>query len=232
MHNATHSRLLRFAYLTIGLMLFSFLFGLQPQTVQAESGDQDLLREIVQIPPEINKKFSPASIPPGGISRLTVYIYNPNEYALSNVAFTDLLNKIQEGIIIADDPLAASTCGGTVTAVPGSTSLALTNGTVGPKVGSDNGSCQVSVNITSFTTGNLDNEFVAGDLTAQYTPPEGVTLNFQNTSGVTETLNVLTLTTPYVYKTFSPTTVWVGQDSRVQLRIVNRKSPARQAKHP
>ena len=222
MHNATHSRLLRFAYLTIGLMLFSFLFGLQPQTVQAESGDQDLLREIVQIPPEINKKFSPASIPPGGISRLTVYIYNPNEYALSNVAFTDLLNKIQEGIIIADDPLAASTCGGTVTAVPGSTSLALTNGTVGPKVGSDNGSCQVSVNITSFTTGNLDNEFVAGDLTAQYTPPEGVTLNFQNTSGVTETLNVLTLTTPYVYKTFSPTTVWVGQDSRVQLRIVNR----------
>ena len=222
MHNANHSKSFRFAWIALGLIVFSLLVAFQPQTVKAESGDEAVLQQIVQIPPEINKKFVPVSIPPGGTSRLTVYIYNPNDYALSHVAFTDILNKIQEGIVIADDPLAASTCGGTVTAVPGSTTLALAGGTVGPKIGSVNGSCQVSVNVTSFITGNLDNEFVPGDLTAQYTPPEGVTLQFQNTSGVTETLNVVTLTTPYVYKTFSPTTVWVGQESRVQLRIYNR----------
>lgn len=210
------------ACITLLLIFSSLVLIFQAQPVQAMSGEEAELQQIVQIPPEINKKFVPVSIPPGGTSRLTVYVYNPNEYALSHVAFTDILNKIQNGIIIADEPLASSTCGGSVSAVPGSATLSLTGGTVGAKVGAVNGSCQVSVNVTSFTTGNLDNEFVAGDLTADYTPPEGETLYFQNTSGVTETLNVVTLTTPYVYKTFSPTSVWVGQESRVQLRIYNR----------
>ncbi len=104
----------------------------------------------------------------------------------------------------------------------GGTTLSLTGGTVGAKVGSINGSCQVSVNVTSFTTGNLDNEFIPGDLTAEYTPPEGETLFFVNTSGVTETLNVVTLTNPYVYKYFGNTSVWLGQESRVTIRIYNR----------
>lgn len=220
MPNATHFRSLKLACLTSIVLLFSLIMAIQP--VQAEDGDGALLQQIVQIPPEINKKFLPVSIPPGGTSRLTVYIYNPNDYALTNVAFTDVLDKLQPGIMIASEPQAASTCGGTVLAVADGNILSLTGGTVGPKVGSVNGSCQVSVNVTSFVSGNLDNEFVPGDLTAEYTPPEGETLHFQNTSGVTETLNVVTLSTPYVSKYFSTTSVWVGQEARVTLRIYNR----------
>ncbi len=220
MSNAKSMRPFIFACFTIILIIFSLIFAIQP--VQAENGEGAILQQIVQIPPEINKKFVPVSIPPGGTSRLTVYIYNPNEYALSNVAFTDVLDKIQPGIVIAATPQAASTCGGSITAVAGSATFSLSGGTVGAKVGSVNGSCQVSVNVTSFTTGNLDNEFIAGDLTAEYTPPEGETLYFANTSAVTETLNVVTLTNPYVYKTFSATSVWVGQEARVTIRIYNR----------
>ena len=220
MPNTKPSRSIKFACITIILILFSVIFAIQP--VQAEDGEGAPLQQIVQIPPEINKKFVPVSIPPGGTSRLTVYVYNPNEYALNNVAFTDVLDQIQPGIIIAANPQAASTCGGSITAVAGGTTLALTGGTVGAKVGSVNGSCQVSVNVTSFTPGNLDNQFAPGDLTAEYTPPEGETLYFANTSAVTETLNVVTLTTPYVYKTFSATSVWVGQEARVTIRIYNR----------
>ena len=222
MRNANTLRSFKLACFTIIILLFSLIVAIQP--AQAEGGDGSPLQQIAQIPPEINKKFLPVSIPPGGTSRLTVYVYNPNDYALSDVEFLDQLDKIQEGIIIAENPQASSTCGGTVVAAPGSSTFSLTGGTVGPKIGSEDGACQVSVNVTSFTPGNLQNVFVAGDLKATYTPPEGETILFENQSDVTETLNVVTLADPYVYKTFSTTSVWVGQEARVTLRIYNRDS--------
>jgi LPXTG-site transpeptidase (sortase) family protein len=219
---AATSRPFKKAFTSFLIIFLSLILILQAQPVRAENGDGAEFEQIVQISPEINKKFVPVSIPTGGTSRLTVYIYNPNEYALSNVSFTDDLDKLQTGIIIADPPQASSTCGGTIIASAGTSTFSLTGGHVDAKVGPVNGSCQVAVNVTSFETGNLDNEFVAGDLRAEYTPPEGETLHFENTSGVTETLNVVTLTDPYVYKYFSPDNIWVGQETRVQLRVYNR----------
>jgi LPXTG-site transpeptidase (sortase) family protein len=220
MRNANTLRSIKLACFTIIILLFSLIVAIKP--AQAEDGDESILQQVAEIAPSINKSFYPVSIPPGGISRLTVYIYNPNDYALSNVAFIDHLDYIQEGIIIADEPLTASTCGGSVIAVPGSTTLELTGGTVGPEVNSVRGVCQVSVNVTSFETGNLHNEILAGALTAEYTPPEGTTIEFENLSGATETLNVVTLTNPDIYKYFSTTSVWIGQEAQVTLRIHNR----------
>ncbi len=219
MDTAKFSKSFQLTCFTIILILFSLIFAIEP--VQAEGGEGAPFQQIVQIPPEINKKFVPESIPPGGTSRLTVYIFNPNDYPLSNVAFTDILDKIQPGIIIADNPQAASTCGGTVTAVAEGTTLSLTGGTVGAKVGSTNGSCQVSVNVTSFTTATWIMNSSRRSHCGIY-PAEGETLFFVNTSGVTETLNVVTLTNPYVYKYFGNTSVWLGQESRVTIRIYNR----------
>ena len=205
------------------ISLFTSLFFLN-QPVEASTEDPIILGQIISIPPEINKKFIPVSIPPGGTSRLTVEVYNPNEFALKNVAFTDLLEKVQPGIKLTENPQAVSTCGGTVTANPGENWFSLTGGIVGAKVGSINGSCYVAVNVTSFIPGNLDNEFVPGDLTAEYEYEPGAFIYLTNTSDVRETLNVEDLNDPYVYKTFSPTTVWLGANTRVRITIQNRDS--------
>lgn len=202
-------------------LLFFSLFSLS-QTVEASTEDPIITGQISYISPEINKKFSPVSIAPGGTSRLTVEIYNPNEFTLTNVAFTDQLDKIQSGIILADDPQAVSTCGGTVTAVAGSTSFSLSNGTVGPKEGSENGECYVAVNVTSFVSGNLDNEFIAGDLTAEYEYEEGEFIYLENSSPVVETLNVAEIDDPYVYKYFTSSSAWLGASSQLRISIRNR----------
>lgn len=82
------------AIFSIILLLVLIMTQLPVQSVSAEPEGSRQNQEIVQIPPEINKKFFPVTIPPGGTSRLTVYIYNPNEYPLSNVPFwTSLKNS-------------------------------------------------------------------------------------------------------------------------------------------
>ena len=209
---------------TVCTIIFSIIFSLffLNQSAEASTEEPIILGQIVSIPPEINKKFIPVSIPPGGTSRLTVGVYNPNEYALTNIAFTDLLENEQPGIKLTDNPQAVSTCGGTVTANPGENWFALAGGSVGAKVESVNGSCYVAVNVTSFIPGNLDNVFAPGDLTAEYEYEPGLFINLTNTSPVRETLNVEDLNDPYVYKSFSPTTVWQGANTRVRVTIQNR----------
>ena len=205
------------------IILISTIFPLAFFTQAADASTEKPIN-LGQIPPEINKKFLPVSIPPGGTSRLTVEVYNPNEFVLTNIAFTDLLEKVQNGIKLTDNPQAVSTCGGTVTANPGENWFSLTGGTVAAKEGSINGSCYVAVNVTSFIPGNLDNEFVPGDLTAEYEYEPGSFIYLSNTSDVRETLNVEDIEDPYVYKSFSSTTVWQGANTRVRITIQNRDS--------
>src|SRR5512134_3826580 len=95
------------------------------------------------IPAEINKSFSPISIPSGGTSRLSVTIFNPNDFALTNASWTDNLNLIQTGLQIADPASVTNSCGGTVNASPGGTSFSLSGGTVPAQAGSTPGRCTV-----------------------------------------------------------------------------------------
>jgi LPXTG-site transpeptidase (sortase) family protein len=213
----------RLSLLVAVSLLLSMLLTILPEGNQPASAAYEIRPNTrVYLDPSINKKFVPISIPPGGTSRLTVYVYNPNDYELVNVAWTDQLDKIQPGIQIASNPQVVSTCGGTVSAVAGSNIFSLTGGTVGPKVGVVNGECEVSVNVTSFTPGNLDNEFVPGDLTAQDIPEEGdPVFDFTNPTGVIETLNVADIDDPSIWKTFSPDSLWVGQRTRLRVNIRN-----------
>ncbi|MCB2209962.1 sortase [bacterium] len=192
------------------------------ETVFASSDEGIVFQQTVVMDPFINKKFNPTSIPPGGTSRLTVEIFNPNDYALSNVAFVDDLDGIHTGIIIADEPQASTTCNGTVTATPGEAEFSLTGGTVGPKVGPVNGSCSVSVNVTSFVSGNLDNVLEPGDLTAEYTPPGEDTIQYTNPEGATETLNVASLEPAYISKSFTSSSIRATGQSRLRVTIQNR----------
>lgn len=171
----------------------------------------------LSFPAEINKSFNPISISSGGVSRLSVTVYNPNSFQLTNGAWSDNLVGVQPGISIANPVNMTNTCGGTVTAVAGTTSLSLTGGTVPPQVGATPGSCTVEIDVTSTTPGNLINTIPAGGFNS--TGAGGI--NITNTTPASATLQVGVVQSPTVSKSFTPTTVFVGQDSRLAITVRN-----------
>src|ERR1041385_1349937 len=77
---------------------------------------QPVYAQTISFPAEINKEFLPIAIQPGGVSRLSVTIFNPNIFQLTNAAWTDNLTSVQPGLTLANPADANTTCGGTVTA--------------------------------------------------------------------------------------------------------------------
>ena len=134
------SKLLR--SLVLLMVLAGSLFIYPVQTVYA-----------IAIPAEINKQFTPILIDAGAISVLRVTVFNPNTFQLTNASWTDNLVGVQPGLSIAPPGLVNNTCGGNVTAVPGTTTLSLTNGTVPAQVQVTPGECYVEINVTSTTAG-------------------------------------------------------------------------------
>jgi len=191
--------------LIVGGLIFSTFPG--GQIVQAQG---------LSFPAEMNKSFTPFSIEPGGISRLQVTIYNPNGFELTNAAWTDYLTGVQLGIYIASPANISNTCGGTVTAVPDATTLSLSGGTVPAQAGVTPGSCTVSVDVTSTTTGNLINTIPARSLSST---GDGGTIT--NTTPASATLHVGLIQAPTLSKSFSPNTMLVGQISQLTIRIRN-----------
>jgi LPXTG-site transpeptidase (sortase) family protein len=201
-----------FTFIVCGALIFSTLS--MGQIVHAQ---QDF-----SFPAQMNKSFLPLHIDPGGISRLSVSIFNPNFFALTNASWTDNLVSIQPGLSIANPPNVANTCGGTVTAVPGGTVLSLSGGTVpGQANAGSPGSCTVSVDVTSITSGNQINTIPANTL--QSTGDLGPVTN---TTPASATLHVGTIAPPSVSKSFSPNTILVGQTSRLTIRIRNNDPEA------
>jgi uncharacterized repeat protein (TIGR01451 family) len=174
--------------------------------------------QVLSFPAEMNKSFSPISIPSGGVSRLNVTIYNPNAFQLINASWTDDLIGVQPGLAIASPMELTNTCGGSVTAVAGSTKVSLSGGTVPAQVGIVPGSCTVSVIVTSTTAGNLINTIPEGALTSS-----GEGSNITNTSPASATLNVAVSPVPSISKSFSPGTIWVGEASQLSIVIRNNE---------
>ncbi|MCC7446898.1 MAG: DUF11 domain-containing protein [Anaerolineae bacterium] len=163
---------------------------------------------------QLNKSFTPTSITAGGISLLTVTIFNPNLFDLANAAWTD---NLPAGMIIATPPNVSTTCGGAATGAAGGTVLSLTGGTVPPQVGVTPGQCSVSVNVTSITSGNLVNTLPAGALTST-----GNGNAISNTTPASATLTVNAVARPALAKDFTPSnTVFVGQTTNLRIRITN-----------
>lgn len=104
----------------------------------------------IEPPPAFAKLFAPNAITVGGISTLTFQIDNTASIlAAGSLAFDD---NLPAGLVVAPVPNAASSCGGTVTAVVGSGTIALSGGNVA--AGS---ACSVSVDISATAEGNFIN---------------------------------------------------------------------------
>jgi LPXTG-site transpeptidase (sortase) family protein len=172
--------------------------------------------QIISFPAQMNKSFDPINIAPGGISRLSVSIFNPNSFPLTNASWTDNLALIQPGIRVASPPNISNSCGGTVTAAAGGTTLALSGGTVPQKVGATPGSCTVQIDVTSTTAGNLINRIPANTLVSS-----GAGGTVTNTTPASATLHVSGVQSPSLAKSFTPSSMWAGQVSQLEITIRN-----------
>lgn len=161
----------------------------------------------------VAKATNPSTLTfPGQISRLTIDITNGN-LAVSGLDLTDYFTAdgtsgaAGNGMAIAPTPAAATTCaGGTVTATPGSTNVALNNASLAA-----NANCTVSVNVTSTSVGGITNFIPAGSIQTD----QGLTNSGQATTSLTTQSNI------GVTKQFTPNVVSPGQRSRLRITFYN-----------
>jgi uncharacterized repeat protein (TIGR01451 family) len=125
---------------------------------------------LTPLPPTLAKAFSPNAIIEGGTSTLTVTLSNPDATTATSASLTDTLPT---GVTTADS--ATTTCGGTVTT--GTSSVTLTGGSIPA-----NGSCTVTVLVTSAGAGGYINSLASGALQ---------TSNGSNATKAVATLTVL-----------------------------------------
>lgn len=123
------------------------------------------LNVVALAAPGVTKTFTPTSVRPGQPSTLTITLTNSNNQAITGVAFTD---NYPSGLANTATPNGATTCGGTVTAPGGGSSLALSNGTIPA-----NGSCTVTAQVTLTSNSSAANTLPAGAVTSANASPSG-----------------------------------------------------------
>jgi CSLREA domain-containing protein len=113
--------------------------------------------------PAVSKQFHPATVPAGSATRLTITLTNPNAFAITGTSLTD---NYPAGLANAPVPNVTNSCGGTVTAPAGGSSLTLTGGSIPA-----NGSCSVAVSVVAGDEGSSVNTLPAGSVTSANAPP-------------------------------------------------------------
>jgi len=99
---------------------------------------------------EVTKSFSDLAFPVGGTTTLSLTLTSRSATTQTGVAFTDALPT---GMTVASpNGLTGSCGGGTITAVPGSSTIALTNATLAPLA-----ACTFTVSVTGATRGTQTN---------------------------------------------------------------------------
>jgi hypothetical protein len=111
------------------------------------------------VPPTVAKEFMPISIDTNANSQLVITLGNAN--ATPATLSADLVDAFPQDLVVANPSDAATTCpSGTASAVAGGNSVRLTAGAQIPA----NGSCEVTVSVTSAIAGTYTNTIPAGAL--------------------------------------------------------------------
>lgn len=157
----------------------------------------------------VTKAFNPVTTAQTGSSVLTITLTNaPGGPNAGITSFTDLLSTMGLGITIRAAPAPTNTCGGTLSAVAGSTTISLAGGTI-----IAGGNCVLTVPVAvapNAVAGARTNTISAGALvTDQGNNPAAATANLT-------LVNALSLT-----KAYSPSTVGPSQVSRLTLTFVH-----------
>ena len=157
----------------------------------------------VVAPPSIAKAFGAAAIPLNGTTSLTLTVTNPaaNTVPETGVAFTDTLPT---GLVVATPNGLSNTCGGTATAVAGSTAISLT----AASIATPNTSCTVVVNVTGTTAG-------------AYTNTTGSISSTNGGTGNTATANLNVAAPPAITKAFGAASIPLNGSTSLTFTVTN-----------
>ena len=156
--------------------------------------------------PTISKSFSPTAVGAGAPSTMTLTISNGNATALNGVAFSD---SYPSGVVDAATPNLTNSCGGTTAGGnAGGSSVGLSGGTIAA-----NGSCSVTVNVTSATGG-------------AYTNVTGAVSSNNGGVGTTASAVLTVLGKPSISKAFAPASIAAGGTSTLSLTIASSAATA------
>lgn len=164
---------------------------------------------VVRAPgaPTVQKAFAPSTINPGGVSRLTITLGNPNATAATLTA--DLVDTLPANVLVAATPAVGGTCTGTKEATAGGPTVTFKTGGTVPA----NGSCTIVVNVTSTVPGGpYTNTIAAGDLQTSLG---------NNGAPATADLLVNPGQPPSVSKSFAPGSIVAGQQSTLTISLGN-----------
>ena len=166
------------------------------------------------VAPTLGKAFNPATIDATASSILTITLSNANTKTATLTA--PLIDTLPSGVVIANPPVAGTTCGGgtTVTATAGGTTVTLPTGRSIPA----NNSCKVTVHVTAPLGGNYINTLAAGALH---------TSNGNNAAPAVATLTVIPPpVAPTLGKAFNLATIDAGGISLLTITLSNANSTA------
>jgi len=152
-------------------------------------------------PPTGTKSFAPSNVAPNATSVLSITLSNSNSTPITGAAFTD---NYPSNLVNTATPNGTG-CGGTVTAAPNGTGVTLANGIIPA-----NGTCTVTVNVTSSTAGTYNNSIAAG-ITS--------TNAGSNPAAINGTLVVNS--PPTVSKSFAPPVIAVNGTSTLTITLTN-----------
>jgi len=153
-------------------------------TFNGASSPQPAEASLTNLPgASVSKVFAPNPIAAGlgNYSLLTITIQNTGNIPLTGMGLSDALpGTLPAGLEIAGAPAPApvNTCGGTLSAVPGTQTIQLTNGSL-----AGSSSCTIVVSVTGSTPGDYQNTIPVGALTSA----QGATNNQPATDTLTLT---------------------------------------------
>jgi len=161
--------------------------------------------------PALNKQYLNRAVFPGQQTRIFYFISNSTGSMVADVAFSDTLDsQLASGIVVSDAPSVINTCGGTLTASPGSSTVSLSGGSLA------SGTCLVAVNVNGVTTGIYDS------------PTSELSSNLGSGNAGQAVIEVLSSTgarAPIFNAQFSPNTIITGDNSVITYSIDNRNGP-------
>src|SRR5262249_54146925 len=144
--------------------------------------------------PSFRKSFSPGVIVVGQTTDLGFFLANDNQFDLHGVGFTD---NLPDGLVIDQSAVETRTCHGSITAIPGSSVITLSDG----RRFDGYNSCEFPVRVKATTTGRRDN------VTSRVTSNE--TGDGQRASSSLEVQPPVL--PPAIVEFFNPATIRVGQ---------------------
>ena len=174
----------------------------------------------------VNLSYSPATINPGDADVLTISLFNDSTLNGLNSAAITL--SLPTGVTVAAIPAAVDTCSFSSVSVPANGSLIILSGGTVPQATTTTGTCTLSFAIKSVAAGNHPTSIPAGPVvgfTAGGTTPGFSAVdngsNVTNSTPATATLAVNSLSNLTGTSTFSPSTVYAAELTRLSVVLNN-----------